>query len=154
MIQTDCQLSWYKTDPEWLSGYETDPEWLSWYETDPEWLSLHFADWYTVVHSDTKPTLTDWHSTLTDILSWHVDTKLILTKRHDITPSIAWRREALTIFLGKDERGPSSITRTLEPFQRQRWGNFWETGWSAYGLFRAHRYHLELNWTEQSWHVY
>ena len=21
-------------------------------------------------------------------------------------------------------------------------------GWSAYGLFRAHRYHLELNWTE------
>ena len=25
-------------------------------------------------------------------------------------------------------------------------GNFCETGWSAYGLFRAHRYHLELNW--------
>ena len=47
-----------------------------------------------------------------------------------------------------DERGPSSIRRTLEPFQRQRWGNFWEMGWSAYGLFRAHRYHLELNWTE------
>ena len=23
-------------------------------------------------------------------------------------------------------------------------GNFWETGWSTYGLFRAHRYHLEL----------
>ena len=35
--------------------------------------------------------------------------------------------------------------RTLEPFQRQRWGNFWETGRNAYGLFRAHRYHLELN---------
>ena len=34
--------------------------------------------------------------------------------------------------------------REREPFQRQRWGNFWETGWSAYGLFRAHRYHLEL----------
>ena len=47
----------------------------------------------------------------------------------------------------EDERGPSSIRRTLEPFQRQRWGNFWETGWSAYGLFRAHRYHFELNWT-------
>ena len=46
----------------------------------------------------------------------------------------------------KDERG-----RTLEPFQRQRWGNFWETGWSAYGLFRAHRYHLELNWIELNW---
>ena len=41
----------------------------------------------------------------------------------------------------------SSVRRTLEPFERQRWGNFWETGWSAYGLFRAHRYHLELNWT-------
>ena len=25
-------------------------------------------------------------------------------------------------------------------------GNFCETGWSAHGLFRAHRYHLELNW--------
>ena len=43
----------------------------------------------------------------------------------------------------KDERGPSSIRRRLE-----HWGNFWETGWSAYGLFRARRYHLELNWTE------
>ena len=25
--------------------------------------------------------------------------------------------------------------------------NFWEMGWSAYGLFQVHRYHLELNWT-------
>ena len=41
-----------------------------------------------------------------------------------------------------------SIKQTLEPFQRQRWGNFRETWWSAYGLFWAHRYHLELNWTE------
>ena len=32
--------------------------------------------------------------------------------------------------------------------QRQRWGNFWETCWSAYRLFRAYRYHFELNWTE------
>ena len=38
--------------------------------------------------------------------------------------------------------------RTLEPFQRQRGGNFCEMGWSAYGLFRAHIYLLELNWTE------
>ena len=32
-------------------------------------------------------------------------------------------------------------------FQRQRWGNFREMGRSAYGLFRAHGYHLatELN---------
>ena len=39
----------------------------------------------------------------------------------------------------------------LEPFQRQRWENFWETGWSAYGLFQVHRYHLELSWTELNW---
>ena len=73
-------------------------------------------------------------------------------KAKDITPSIAWRREAwkeeaLDDLPWKDERGPSSIRRTLEPFQRRRWGNFWETGWSAYGLFRAHRHHTELNWT-------
>ena len=42
------------------------------------------------------------------------------------------------------ERRPQSIRRTLELFQRLRLGNFRETGWSAYGLFRAHRYHLEL----------
>ena len=28
--------------------------------------------------------------------------------------------------------------------REQRWRNFWKTGWSEYGLFRAHRYHLEL----------
>ena len=33
-------------------------------------------------------------------------------------------------------------------FQGQRWGNFCETGWSAYGLFRAHGYHLELSLTD------
>ena len=59
------------------------------------------------------------------------------------------RRSSLT----KDERGPSSVRRTLELFEIQRCGNFWETGWSAYGLFRAHRYYLELNWTvtTKSW---
>ena len=37
-----------------------------------------------------------------------------------------------------------------ELFQRQGWGNFWEMGRvHAYGLFWVHRYHLELNWTEQ-----
>ena len=44
--------------------------------------------------------------------------------------------------------GPSSVRWTLELFQRRRWANFWETGWSAYGLFRTHRCHLELNWTQ------
>ena len=33
-------------------------------------------------------------------------------------------------------------------FWSQRWGNFWERGWSAYGLFQTNRYHLKLNWTE------
>ena len=28
------------------------------------------------------------------------------------------------------------------------WKCFREAGWSAYGLFRAHRCHLELNWSE------
>ena len=50
-----------------------------------------------------------------------------------------------------DKRGPSSVRRTLlEPFQRRHWGNFREMGWSAYGCFRAHRYHVELNWAGES----
>ena len=57
------------------------------------------------------------------------------------------RGNLLDDLLWKDERGPSSNRRTLEPFPRQRWGKVWETGWSTYGLFRAQRYHLELNWT-------
>ena len=32
-------------------------------------------------------------------------------------------------------------------FKRQRWGKFRATGWSSYGLFRAHRYHPKLNLT-------
>ena len=57
----------------------------------------------------------------------------------------AWKEEALDNLPWKAPRGPST-RRTLEPFQRHRWGNFWETGWSACGLFQEHRYHLELNW--------
>ena len=48
----------------------------------------------------------------------------------------------------KDEKGPSSIRPTLELFQKQHWENSWETGWSTYGLSRAHRYHL---WTKLNW---
>ena len=72
-------------------------------------------------------------------------------KAKDITPQIAWTRkawkkEALGEDLPwKDEWGPSSVWWTLELFQGQRWENFWETRWSACGLFRAHRYHHELN---------
>ena len=66
---------------------------------------------------------------------------------------MAWRRDtlkeqALYNLPWKDTRGPSPVRRTQEPFQRQQCGNFWETGWSTYGLFWVHRYHLELNWTE------
>ena len=44
-------------------------------------------------------------------------------------PPIAWRKEArkeeaLDDLPRKGERGASSIRRTLEPFQRQRSGNF------------------------------
>ena len=75
----------------------------------------------------------------------------LLAQSQGHQPSIAWRREAwkeeaLDDLPWKDERRPTPVRRTLEPFQRQLWGNFWETGWSAYGLFRAHRHHLELNW--------
>ena len=66
----------------------------------------------------------------------------------------AWKEEALDDLPRKDERGPSSIRRTLELFERRRWGNFWEMGWTAcYRPFRTHRYHLELNWAQLNWTV-
>ena len=48
----------------------------------------------------------------------------------------------------KEEVGKEapSIRWTLELLQKQRWANIRETGWSTYGLFRVHRYHLELKW--------
>ena len=69
------------------------------------------------------------------------------------TPSIAWRieaqkEEALNDLPWEEEKGPSSIRPTLELFQGPQWENSWETGWSAYGPSWAHRYHLELNWSE------
>ena len=72
-----------------------------------------------------------------------------------LTPLITWKRESwkkevLDNLPWKDERGPWSIRWTLEPFQRQHWRNFCEMGWSTYGLFQAHRYHLELNWSAGS----
>ena len=33
-------------------------------------------------------------------------------------------------------------------FKGNTGGNFWEMRWSAYGLFRAYRHCLELNWTD------
>ena len=45
------------------------------------------------------------------------------------------------LFLRKDERGPSSVRRTLEPSQRQRWGERLRDGVEYIRLFRAHRHH-------------
>ena len=40
------------------------------------------------------------------------------------------------------------IRPTSELPQLQDMGKFWDTGLSAYRLFRARRYHLELKWTD------
>ena len=72
-----------------------------------------------------------------DITYWH--------KAKDIIPPTAWRRDM--------ERGGTRLSplkgwetavvnqMNTETVSKQRWGNFWKTGWSAYGLFQAH-------WTE------
>ena len=54
-------------------------------------------------------------------------------KATGITPSIAWRREALKEealddLPSKDERGPSSIGRTLEPFSKATLGKLLRDG--------------------------
>ena len=49
----------------------------------------------------------------------------------------------------KDEREPSWIRRTLELFQRRRLGNFWVTGWSAYGF--SDYINIIFNGTELNW---
>ena len=88
------------------------------------------------------------------LYSWHVERSVDRgsSRRSSLKGTReGHRQEALDDLPWKDERGPSSLGQTLEPFQRQRWGNFWETGWSTYGLFQAHRYHLELNWTAMWW---
>ena len=90
-----------------------------------------------------------------DLQCWGARDTTCGYKAKDITPSITWRREAwkeeaLDDLPWKDERGLSSIRRTLEPFQRRHWGNFWEKECRAYGLFLAHGFRLELNWTEQT----
>ena len=64
-----------------------------------------------------------FHCTTLSFLLYSVDTVTA------IVVLIAWRREALKEealddLPWKNEREPSSIRRTLEPFQRQCWGNF------------------------------
>ena len=90
-----------------------------------------------------------------DLKCWEAWDTTCGHKAKDITPSIVWRREArkeeaLDDLLWKDERGPSSIRRTLEPFQRQRWRNAWETAGAHMGF--SERINSILNWTEYSLH--
>ena len=95
---------------------------------------------------------------LEDLKCWGAWDTTCRHKAKDITPLTAerreaWKEEALDDLPWKDEGGPSSVQRKLEPFQRRHWGNFWEMGWSVYGLYRVHRYHFELNWTCWAKHV-
>ena len=50
----------------------------------------------------------------------------------------------------KGERGPSWIRLSAKLFQRQRWGNFWETVWSE-SVF-PHSYHTELTNCDSHWY--
>ena len=56
-----------------------------------------------------------------------------------------WRKEAADIPPSKVENDLCSTRHILALFRGQPWGDCWETGWSAYGPFRALRCHLELN---------
>ena len=70
----------------------------------------------------------------------------------DVTPSIASRiveRGSAWQSSSKWRERPSSIRRTLELFQRQRRGSFWETGGSHMGF--SERIDTILNWTWMWW---
>ena len=105
--------------------------------------SLNMAEWREVIeHIDWREKQRAQVACVSeDLKCWWAWNTTCGHKAKDITPSTAWRREAwkeevLGDLLWKDEGGPSSIRWTLELFQRQFWGSFWEMGWSAYGLFR------------------
>ena len=57
------------------------------------------------------------------------------------------RLEEETIFLERTREGHRQSEEHSNHFKGDVWEN-WETGWSAYGLFRTRRYHIELNWTK------
>ena len=90
-----------------------------------EWMEMtEQTDWRTK-----QPSQKD--CVLEDLKCWGTWDSTCRHTELDITPSISWRREtwkeqALDDLPWKDERGPSSIRWTLEPFQRQRCGNFWD----------------------------
>ena len=87
-----------------------------------------------------------------DLKCWEAWDSTYRHKAKDITPLVAWRREALKEeapddIPWKEERAPSSVRRTLKPFQRQRWGNFWERRGEAHMGF-SKRIDTILNWIE------
>ena len=57
------------------------------------------------------------------------------------------KRKRSTIFLERTRKGHH---RQWDQHWNCFKGNIGEMGWSAYGLSWVHRYHLELNWTEQN----
>ena len=143
----------------WIVEWESQTEMCRWstfpFQTTCGWTALDMLEWREMIEQ------IDWRAKQPsqvacfseDLKYWEAWNPTCEHKAKGITPSITWRREAWKEEAQddrpwKDERGSLSIRRTLESFQRQGWRNFWETGWSAYGLFRAHRYHLELNWRE------
>ena len=63
---------------------------------------------------------------------------IYIFKAKDITPSITWKREAWKEEAQDDLPFKGDVGEASE-----RWD-----GGHNYGLFRAHRYHLELNCTE------
>ena len=87
-----------------------------------------------------------------DLKCWEAWDTTCRHKTRDITPLITWRRErwkeeALDDFPWKDERGPSSIRQTLEPFQRWHCGNFWDRVERIWDFLSA----WIPSWTELSW---
>ena len=57
------------------------------------------------------------------------------------------KRKRYTIFLERTREGHCQSDERWSCFKGNVGENIWETGWSVCELFRAHRYHLELNWT-------
>ena len=67
------------------------------------------------------------------------------TSHHQSPGREVWKEEALDIFLEWTWESHCQSNKDLGLFQRW-FGETSEMGWSTYGLFQAHRYHLELNW--------
>ena len=68
-------------------------------------------------------------------------TPLIVWRRN------AWKKEALSDLPWKDERRSSSIRQTLEK-TKAILGKLLRDRVECIGLFQAHQYHLELNWSK------